>query len=315
MRPVGLTSPPDAFSRVAVFGDPAPADPAAGVSLPAAECHSQTMTRQTLRTHQSQPPGAGCTSPMRLGGSLVLRWAVIRCQNGACRTRMLSRLASKRFVAPLAPAVKVLKKRHFREEAGRWPWNSCDMRAMSGTWRCKHRKEETLGNNEQQSNGPIKWPSNHALMQRIAGNRLERFPLSCSLNESLVEHFYHIRRLLWKISCIPNWVNGHDVKGHKSPVPGEWPSVFLITKCWQSGDMCQAWATASSTAACPMETSSGSFTLPLWHHCPSTMCPHFVPLSVPCHRTARCLASPLLQVPAGSSAVPRYGSYAVTTFL
>ena len=37
MRPVGRTSPPDAFSRVAVFGDHAPAAQAAGMAAAEAE--------------------------------------------------------------------------------------------------------------------------------------------------------------------------------------------------------------------------------------------------------------------------------------
>ena len=114
---VERTSPPDAFSRVAVFGDHAPAAQAAGTQQPKRNCQlrnhrSQTTTKRTLRTLPSRPAGAGCTSLMRWRGNSVASMRCPRYQNGtgthtrACRARMLSRMASQTTVAPPSPAVQ-----------------------------------------------------------------------------------------------------------------------------------------------------------------------------------------------------------------
>ena len=55
MRPVGRTSPPDALSRVAVFGDNEAAANPAKTAAAAAELRKhrgQTTTGQTWRIHQ-----------------------------------------------------------------------------------------------------------------------------------------------------------------------------------------------------------------------------------------------------------------------
>ena len=71
MRPVGRTSPPDTFRRVAVFGDQAAENSAQGAEtaaaaaeLPNGEAPRPDDDWKDL-ANQSQPAGAGCTSPMR----------------------------------------------------------------------------------------------------------------------------------------------------------------------------------------------------------------------------------------------------------
>ena len=69
MRPVGRTSPPDAFSRVAVFEDRALAAQAAGAAAAEAELPSaeppQPGDDWANIANTPITASAGCTSPMR----------------------------------------------------------------------------------------------------------------------------------------------------------------------------------------------------------------------------------------------------------
>ena len=116
MRPVGRTSPPDAFSRVAVFGDHGSAAQATGAAAAEAK----------LPAAEPPQPGDDWTdiviTPITASGrrvyitdAMVKKFGVTmgcpRCQNGtgthsdACRARMLSSMASQTSVAPPVPAV------------------------------------------------------------------------------------------------------------------------------------------------------------------------------------------------------------------
>ena len=118
MRPVGRTSPPDAFSRVGVFGDHAPAAQAAGTAAAEAELPA------------AEPPQPGddwtdiANTPITASGrrvyitdAMVKKFGVTmgcpRCQNGtgthsdSCRARMLSSMASQTSVAPPVPDMAV----------------------------------------------------------------------------------------------------------------------------------------------------------------------------------------------------------------
>ena len=129
VRPVGRTSPPDAFSRVAVFGDHAPAAQAAGTAAAEAELPA------------AEPPQPGddwtdiANTPITASGrrvyitdAMVKKFGVTmgcpRCQNGtgthsdACRARMLSSMASQTSVAPPVPAVDMAVDRQGPEAGG-----------------------------------------------------------------------------------------------------------------------------------------------------------------------------------------------------
>ena len=105
----------DAFSRVAVFGDHAPAAQAAGTAAAEAE----------LPTAEPPQPGDDWTghrehadhsqwTQVYITDAMVKKFGVTmgcpRCQNGtdthsdACRARMLSSMASQTSVAPPVPA-------------------------------------------------------------------------------------------------------------------------------------------------------------------------------------------------------------------
>ena len=69
------------------------------------------------------------------------------------------------------------------------------------------------------------------------------------------------------------------LRGHVLALFRPFKCVFTAPSCWQSGDMCQAWATTSFTLACPIETRSVTSFF-LRQHCLSIRA-HHVPLSVP----------------------------------
>ena len=129
MRPVGRTSPPDAFIRVAVFGDHAPAAQAAGTAaaeaeLPAAEPPQPDDDWADIANTPITVSGRRLyiTDAMvkRFGASM----SCPRCQNGtgthsnACRARMLGSMASQTSVAPPAFAVDMAVDRQGPEAGG-----------------------------------------------------------------------------------------------------------------------------------------------------------------------------------------------------
>ena len=117
MRPVGRTSPPDAFSRIAMFGDHAPAAPVVGAAAAEAELPAVEPPQPDDDWGDvANTPIAASGRTMYITDGMVKKFGASmgfpRCQNGAgthtynaCRARMLSSVASQTSVAPQAPAV------------------------------------------------------------------------------------------------------------------------------------------------------------------------------------------------------------------
>ena len=117
-RPVGRTSSPDAFSRVAVFGHHAPAAPAAGTAAAEADLPAEEPPQPDAGwTDIAKTPITASRRRMYTTDAMVKKFGASmgcpRCQNGtgthtdACRARMLSSMASQTSVAPQAPAVDI----------------------------------------------------------------------------------------------------------------------------------------------------------------------------------------------------------------
>ena len=129
MRPVARTSPLDASSRVAVFGDHALAaqaarTTAAEVELPAAAPPQPDDDWADIANTPIKASGRR----MHITDAMVRKFGASvgcpRCQNGtgththACRARMLSSAASQASVAPPVPAVDLAVDRLGPEAEG-----------------------------------------------------------------------------------------------------------------------------------------------------------------------------------------------------
>ena len=129
MIPVGRTSPPDAFSRVSVCGDHAPALQAAGTAAAEAELPAAEPPQPGDDwTDIANTPITASGRRVYITGAMVKKFGVTmgcpRCQNGtgthsdACRARMLSSMASQASVAPPVPAVDMAVDRQGPEAGG-----------------------------------------------------------------------------------------------------------------------------------------------------------------------------------------------------
>ena len=125
MRPAGRISPPNAFSRVALLGDHAPAAKAAGTAAAKKELQASEPPQPDDDwadiPNTSRPAGAGCTSLVRRRGSSVPQDVVPDARAEQARTymrraRMLISMASLTSVAALAPAVERREAMGIEEE-------------------------------------------------------------------------------------------------------------------------------------------------------------------------------------------------------
>ena len=125
MRPVDRTSPLDAFSRAALFGDHAPAAQAAGTVAAEAELPAAAPPQPDDDwADTANTPIKASGRRMHITDAMVRKFGASmgwpRCQNGtgththACRARMLSSAASQASVAPPVPAVDLALDRRAR---------------------------------------------------------------------------------------------------------------------------------------------------------------------------------------------------------